>query len=121
MSKKLVVVLLILIAVAAGGVWYYKTQIQSTRIEKILSSPREFEGKEITIEGEVSDRTSLFGVLKFFKLRDKTGEIIVLTRKALPQVKAVVSVKGRIDDAFPVGDQKLLVFVEESVAEKGMK
>jgi hypothetical protein len=29
-----------------------------------------------------------------------------------------VSVKGRIEDAFSLGDQKLVVFVEESVEKK---
>ncbi len=121
MSRKLVIAVVILIAAAAGVIWYYTSHIQHTRIEKILTSPKEFEGKEVTIEGEVTDRTSFFGELKFFKLRDKTGEIIVLTRRSLPQVKAIVSVKGRIDDSFPVGDQKLLVFIEGSTEEKGVK
>jgi len=29
-----------------------------------------------------------------------------------------MGVKGRIDDAFPMGDQKLVVFVEESIERK---
>jgi len=33
-------------------------------------------------------------------------------------VKSTVLVKGRIDEAFPLGDQKLVVFVEESVEKK---
>ncbi len=119
MSKKLII---LLIVIAAGaGAWYYMSHIQHTSIERILASPQKFEGKEVTIEGVVTDRTSFFVVLKFFKLRDKTGEIIVLTKQSLPQVKSTVSVKGKIDEAFPVGDQKFLVFVAESMEEKGGK
>jgi hypothetical protein len=33
-------------------------------------------------------------------------------------MRSNMSVKGRIDDAFPLGDQKLMVFVEESVERK---
>ncbi len=70
------------------------------------------------IEGEVTDRTGFFVVLKFFKLKDKTGEITVVTKKALPEIKSTVSVKGKTDEAFPIGDQKLLIFVEESIEKK---
>ena len=85
------------------------------RIENILSNPKAYEGKVVTIEGEVTDGTAFFVVLKFFKVKDKTGEIVVVTKKSLPELKSDVLVKGKIDEAFPVGDQKLLVFVEESV------
>ena len=47
-------------------------------------------------------------------LRDKTGEIIVVTKKPLPEVRSKVRVTGKIDEAFSIGDQRLLVFVEES-------
>jgi hypothetical protein len=58
--------------------------------------------------------------VKFFKLRDKTGEIVVLTRgRTLPAIKAKIRVRGRVDEAFPVGDQKFVVFAAESVDEKG--
>jgi hypothetical protein len=121
MSKKLLAIVFLIIIVAGAGVWYYMNQLRSTPIEKILASPQQFEGKEVTIEGLVTERTTFFVVLKFFKLRDKTGEIIVLTKQTLPQVKSTVSVKGRIDEAFPIGDQKFLVFVAESTEEKGGK
>jgi len=40
---------------------------------------------------------------------------MVVTRKALPELKSTVRVKGKIDDTFPVGSQKLIRFVEESI------
>ena len=120
MAKKVIIGIAIIIVLAiAGGVWYYFSRVHPTTIEKILSHPVEYQGKAVTIEGEVTDRTAFFIVLRFFKLRDRTGEMVVVTRKSLPEVKSTVRVTGRIDEAFPIGDQKLLIFVEESIERKG--
>ncbi len=120
MTKKVIIAILIAAAIVIGiGAWYYLRQTHYPQIQKILSNPKAYEGKVVTIEGEVSDRTSFFIVVKFYKVRDKTGEIIVVTKKSLPEVRSKIRVKGRIDEAFPIGDQKLLVFVEESVEEIG--
>jgi len=116
-KKRIIIAILIVIAIGAG-IWYYFSQIHPTNIEKIVSNPTAYTGKEVAIEGEVTDRTAFFGVLKFYKLRDKSGEITVVTKKSLPEMRSNMSVKGRIDDAFPLGDQKLMVFVEESVEKK---
>ncbi|MGC9976646.1 MAG: hypothetical protein ABSA46_09150 [Thermodesulfovibrionales bacterium] len=116
-KKRIIIAILIVIAIGAG-IWYYFSQIHPTNIEKIVSNPTAYTGKEVAIEGEVTDRTAFFGVLKFYKLRDKSGEITVVTKKSLPEMRSNMSVKGRIDDAFPLGDQKLMVFVEESVERK---
>lgn len=118
MTRKIVISVL-LVLVIGGGAWYYFNRTHHTKIESILSNPKEYEGKEVTIVGEVTDRTAFFTTMKFFRLKDKTGEIIVLTKKALPEVKSSVSAKGRIDEAFQVGDEKLVVFVAESVEQEG--
>ena len=118
MAKKIIIAILIVI-VAGAGVWYYFSKVRHAPIEKILSNPKAYEGKVLTIEGDVTDRTAFFVVLKFFKVRDKTGEITVVTKDSLPEIKANVRVKGKVDEAFPVGDQKLLVFTAESVEQEG--
>jgi len=120
MTKKTVILILVIIAVSAiaGGVWYYLNRSYNEPIEKIMGKPGAYEGKIVAIEGEVSDRTSFFVIQKFFKVRDKTGEITVATRTNLPGVKSRVRVKGTIDESFPIGDQKLLVFIAESVEEE---
>ena len=110
---------IVIVLAIAGGVWYYFSRVRPTTIDKILSHPAEYQGKTVTIEGEVTDRTAFFVVLRFFKLRDRTGEMMVVTKKSLPEVKSTVLVTGRIDEAFPIGDQKLLIFVEESTEKKG--
>jgi len=118
MLKKVIIAIL-MVVVIGGGAWYYFSRGHHARIENILSNPKAYEGKVVTIEGEVTDRTSFFVILKFFKVKDKTGEITVVTKKSLPGIKSNVLVKGRIDEAFPIGDQRLLVFVEETIEETG--
>jgi uncharacterized protein YjbJ (UPF0337 family) len=112
MIKNIIIGALIVV-ILGGGAWYYLTQVDHTPIEKILKNPRAYEGKAITIAGEVTDRTSLV-IVKFFKLKDKTGEITVITKRSLPAVGAKERVKGKVQEAFAIGDQQMLVFVEES-------
>ena len=116
-NKWLVIAIIAVIAIGAGA-WYYFSQTHRTDIDKIVSNPGAYAGKEVAIEGEVTDRTALFGALKFYKLKDKSGEMIVVSKKSLPEIRSNVSVKGRIDEAFSLGDQKLMVFVEGSVVKK---
>ncbi len=119
MIKKIIIVISIVIVIGAvAGVWYYFSQVHPTSIQKIVNNPSDYTGKELAIEGEVTDRTSFFGTFKFYKLKDKSGEMIVITRKSLPEVKSSALVKGRIDEAFALGDQKLTVFMEESIEKK---
>ena len=105
----------------AGGaaLYYYFTQSHNVGIEKLLNKPAAYTGKVVYIEGEVIDRTSFFNAIKFYKVRDKSGEIIVVTKsRTLPGLNSIATVKGNIEDSFPIGDQKITVFVEESVEEK---
>ena len=118
MLKKGITLLIILILIGFGA-WYYLTRTGPAQIQSILSNPKAYEGKVVTIEGEVTDRTSFFSVIKFYKVKDKTGEIIVVTKKNLPELKSTLRVKGKIDEVFQIGDLKLLVFLEESFEERG--
>ncbi len=119
MLKKGIIVLIIILILIGMGLWYYFSRVHVSQIESILSNPKAYEGKVVIIEGEVTDRTSFFGVIKFYKVRDKTGEIIVVTKRNPPELKSILRVKGTIDKSFPIGDLKLVVFSEESFDEKG--
>lgn len=105
------VIALIIIVLTVTGVYFYVTKIYHTPIGNILKNPRDYYGKTITIAGKVTDRTSLF-VVKFFRLKDKTGEIVVVTMKPLPSVGSKVRVTGSIEEAFSIGSEQTLVFVE---------
>jgi hypothetical protein len=112
MLKKSIAVILVAIIIAAG-VWYYKTNIEGiTFIGKILKDPKVYEGKMLTIKGTVTERVS-FMIMKYFKLKDRTGEIMVITEKPLPSVGAKISVQGMVHDAFSLGGEQILVFIEK--------
>ena len=119
MSKKIIIAVSIIIVIGAlAGGWYYFSQVHPTSIEKIVNNPGDYAGKELAVEGEITDRTAFFGTLKFYKIKDKSGDIIVITKKSLPEVKSNAVVKGRLVDEFVLGDQKLTVFREESIEKK---
>ncbi len=106
---------LVIILLIGAGAYFYVAKLHHTPIGNILKDPRDYYGKNLTIAGEVTDRASLF-VVKYFRLKDKTGEIVVVTGKPLPAVGSRVRVKGKIVEAFSIGSEQMLVFVEE---EKG--
>lgn len=88
--------------------------LTATPINKVLHDPRAYEGKTVTIAGQVSDRTSLL-VMKYFTVKDSTGEINVITERALPPIGSKIRVKGKVQEAFSVGNQQLVVLIEEPV------
>src|SRR6266496_2822613 len=108
--KRNILIAVVIAAVIIGiGAWYYFNQLRPTRIGMVLHNPKEYAGKVVSLEGEVTDRTAFFGVVKFFKLKDKSGEIIVVTKRSLPEIKTNVAVKGTVDDTFQIGDRKIMV------------
>jgi len=112
MFKKVIGIILVVIIIAAGF-WYYKTNIEGiTFIGKIIKDPKVYEGKMITIKGTVTERVQ-FMVMKYFKLKDRTGEIMVITENPLPSVGDKINVKGMVHDAFSLGGEQILVFIEK--------
>jgi hypothetical protein len=105
------VLALVIIAVVLVGISFYFTKLHPTQIKNLLDNPRDYAGKTVTIKGTVSDRAS-FIVIKSFSLKDDTGQIIVITDKPLPRVGDTISVKGKIEEAFSIGTEQLLVFIE---------
>ena len=111
MVKKIVLCLL-LGSIVCGGTWVYLRYIYHVPIKTIVENPRDYEGKGLAISGKVVNRASL-SFLKYFTLRDKTGEIIVITSKTLPTIGSTVRIKGKVVEAFTIGNEQLLVFIEE--------
>lgn len=106
-----------IVVIIAVAVWYYFGQVASTPIGNILKNPRDYARKTLTISGQVTDRMSLL-LVKYFRIKDDTGEIIVISERPLPAVGEKVRVKGRVEEAFSLLDKQVLVFVEEP-QEKG--
>ncbi len=85
--------------------------LMATPIKKILDNPRDYSGKPVTVSGEVTELFSLF-VMKYFVVKDRSGEIIVVTQKPLPKKGTKITVKGTVQEAFSLGDQQLIVIME---------
>ena len=85
--------------------------ISGTPIKNILDNPRDYNGKVLQVKGQVSDIFSLI-VIKYFTLKDGTGEITVITDKPLPKKGTTIKVKGKVQEAFSLGDQQLIVIME---------
>ncbi len=100
-----VVVANLLLLVACAGV-------VPTKIKDILDHPREYDGRTVVIAGEVKERTNLL-VVKYFVLKDDTGEMIVVTDRAVPNAGERVRVKGRVNQAFALGGKSVVVVVEQ--------
>lgn len=81
-------------------------------IEKILNNPREYDGKMVVIEGRVVESANLL-LLKYFVLDDETGQIVVVTEKAVPKQGQYVKVKGVVNQAFQIQDKSLIVIIEK--------
>ncbi len=87
------------------------SRLMATPIKKILDHPREYSGKPVTVSGEVTELFSLF-VIKYFVVKDSTGEIIAVTHKPLPAKGSKITVKGSVQEAFSLGDNQLIVIME---------
>ena len=85
----------------------------STPIGKILENPRKYADRSVTISGEVTEVFSLM-VVRYFVIKDKTGQIAVVTDKPLPRKGTEITVHGMVKEACSMGDQQLLVLVEDS-------
>lgn len=85
--------------------------IGTTKIGDITGHPRDYANKEVTVSGEVTETFSFF-VVKYFVLRDSTGEITVVTERPLPAKGEKIKVKGVVREAFSMGTKTALVLVE---------
>ncbi len=94
-----------------GMIFISGCNILTTPIKKIIENPRDYNGKQVTVSGQVGEIFSLF-VIKYFVIKDDTGEIIVVTQRPLPKKDAKIKVKGTVEEAFSIGDQQLIVILE---------
>lgn len=81
-------------------------------IGQVLSDPRSYADRTVTVEGEVVGLLSLF-VVKYFTLNDGTGSINVITEKPLPKKGQRIRVTGKVSELFSLGRETLLVLMEQ--------
>ena len=75
-------------------------KLTATKIKDILDHPRDYENKEITIYGKVTDAVSLL-VIKYFVMEDDTGTIMARMFYMLPRLtgrpcRSINSRPGRV-------------------------
>jgi aspartyl/asparaginyl-tRNA synthetase len=80
-------------------------------VSQIKSHPRDYVGREVRVQGVVTDFFT-FGATRFFSLSDDTGQITVLTRKVLPARGERMTVSGVVAEGVAVGSWRQLVIRE---------
>lgn len=86
-------------------------RLTTTSIRDINDQPATYEGRTVTIAGDVVDATNLL-VLKYYRVEDPTGRIVVVAKGAVPAKGNHVRVQGTVHQAFALGDQRLTVLIE---------
>ncbi len=84
----------------------------ATKIKDILDHPRDYENKDVTVYGTVTNSVSLL-VVKYFELQDETGTIKVVTDKLLPTKGEKIKVTGRMA-VIEVGPERWVALREKS-------
>ncbi len=90
-------------------------RMTATKIKDILDHPRDYENKEVTIYGTVTNAVSLL-VVKYFEIQDDTGTIKVVTDKLLPTKGERLKVTGRMA-VVEVGPERWVVVREKTKPE----
>lgn len=113
MVNKLLSSLSVVVLLISGTVFFNScSRLNPIPIRNLLEHPREYEGKVVTIEGQITDNKSLL-IVKYFKVKDSTGEIAVITDHMLPQIGQTERVRGKIDQTFSVGSSNMTVLIED--------
>ncbi|HXG53368.1 MAG TPA: hypothetical protein VNN77_18375 [candidate division Zixibacteria bacterium] len=86
-------------------------RLTATRIKDVLERPRDYENKQITIHGTVTDAASVLFV-KYFTLRDDTGSIRVITDRVLPKKGERLTVTGFME-SLEIGSERWVVLREK--------
>ena len=103
--RALVAVLLLALLPCCGSLF-------ETKVKEILDNPKDYEGHVVRIHGTVKEAVNIV-VLKYYVVDDGSGEIPVVTKRAVPAKGAKVSARGRVKQAFSLGDATLTVLVED--------
>ena len=81
-------------------------------ISKVLESPSKYQDKIVAVKGKVTESIIAFGV-GYFVLSDGTSSIAVIPSKTFPKVGEEIKIRGKVKNAFVIGDKSLSVILEE--------
>ncbi len=94
-------------------------RLTATKIKDILDHPRDYENKEVTIYGTVTNSVSLL-VVKYFEVQDDTGTMKVMTDRLLPQKGEKLKITGRMA-VIEVGAERWVVLREKTQPDREEK
>ena len=84
----------------------------TTPIRTLLDDPARFDGKEVSIAGEVTEAIGALGY-GAYQLDDGTGKLIVVSKQGgAPRQGARVGVEGTFHSAFTLGTETAAALVE---------
>jgi hypothetical protein len=88
--------------------------INATPINEINTSPANFDGKEVTLQGVAKDptRIPLFNT-KSYVLKDDSGEIAILTEADLPKMNEKITVRVKVANIAIINGESLGMTVTE--------
>jgi aspartyl/asparaginyl-tRNA synthetase len=104
---------MVYVALVAGGCEQFKS-LTATKIKNILDHPRDYENKEITVYGTVTESASIV-IAKYFVLQDDSGSIKVFTERTLPKTGERLSVTGQVQ-SIEFGAERWVVLREKKSA-----
>jgi hypothetical protein len=106
----IMVVVLLAVGLGAFAVMKGGMLAKPTPIGEIKADLRTWDEKTVVIEGTVEAPLNLMG-MKFFRLKDDTGGITVVTERGLPGEGDTVKVEGIVRQMFAVaGIEQTIVY-----------
>lgn len=85
-----------------------------TAINDIITSPADFDGKEVKLKGVASDITRIpLLYLKSYVLKDDSGEITILTEAELPKSGEEIIIKAKVESFAIIRGESLGMMVME--------
>lgn len=86
-----------------------------TPVKEIVTSPAQFEGKEVRVKGKVKDIVKVPLVeLKLYVLDDGSGEVTVVAGESLPAVNETVTLKGVVESMAIMGGESIGLRIKET-------
>ncbi len=95
-----------------GAIYLVSACMQTLPIRDVVNNPREYAGKQITVEGTVTAIYSLV-IIKYFEISDGTATLGVVSSKPLPKKGEHIRVTGRLEEAFSLGDISMTILLED--------
>ncbi len=117
MLRRTAMMAVLLTALLAG---FGCDRLFSTRIKSILDNPRDYEGKQVTVSGTVTEVTNLM-IYKSFTLDDGSGQIRVVTDRMLPKKGTSLTVTGLVKEGLSLGDSSSAVLYEKAPDSGGQR